>query len=100
MSQTRLVRLGPLVGDIDASTAEDIAEVPCAGTASVTNADLAGVTFIDSSGLAELIRAKHAFAASGRDLLIRGAQPNVRRVFEILGLDEILSDWIFYPGQI
>lgn len=51
--------------------------------------DLAGLEFIDSSGLGVLVAAlKHARQGEG-DVLIRNLGPPARRVFEITGLVDL-----------
>ena len=52
--------------------------------------DLSGTTFIDSSGLGVLVGAlKRAREHGNEDLVLRGLQEPVRRVFEITGLTEL-----------
>ena len=52
--------------------------------------DLSGTTFIDSSGLGVLVGAlKRARECGNDDLVLRGLQEPVRRVFEITGLTEL-----------
>jgi anti-sigma B factor antagonist len=49
--------------------------------------DLTDLTFMDSSGLAVLVRLANQFGA----LRVIGARPLVRRVIEVTGLTEILQ---------
>jgi anti-sigma B factor antagonist len=49
--------------------------------------DLSGVTFIDSSGLAVLIRAMQDVQKYGGKLSLSGMNGNVRPIFEIARLD-------------
>jgi anti-sigma B factor antagonist len=49
--------------------------------------DLTELTFMDSSGLAVLVRLANQFGP----LRVRGARPLVRRVIEVTGLTEILQ---------
>ena len=58
--------------------------------------DLSRVTFIDSSGLGALIRARQAATRLGGSFSIRGATGPVARVLAITGLGESLSD----PGNV
>ena len=51
--------------------------------------DLSGVTFIDSSGMAVLIRAMQSMKEYGGHLTISGLNENVRSIFEIARLDQI-----------
>ena len=54
--------------------------------------DLAGVTFLDSSGIGALVRTRIRIEAGGGTLVLRHAQPIVARTFEIVGLDDWLTD--------
>ena len=51
--------------------------------------DLSGVTFIDSSGMAVLIRAMQNMKEYGGRLTISGLNENVRSIFELARLDQI-----------
>jgi anti-anti-sigma factor len=51
--------------------------------------DLSGVTFIDSSGMAVLIRAMQSMKEYGGRLTISGLNENVRVIFETARLDQI-----------
>lgn len=55
-----------------------------------TTLDLAGVTFIDSSGLAALVRLVRSASSAGRDLEIVRVQDSVRLAMEITGLYSVL----------
>jgi len=51
--------------------------------------DLSGVTFIDSSGVAVLIRALQNIQEYGGKFSIRGMNEKVRPIFEIARLDQV-----------
>ena len=53
--------------------------------------DLADVTFLDSTGIAVLVAANKRASERATEFTIRNAAPNVRRVFEITGLDDLLA---------
>lgn len=53
--------------------------------------DLSETTFIDSTGLQALIRCERRASAAGLGLVLIGARPQVRRVFELAGLDTRFS---------
>jgi anti-sigma B factor antagonist len=53
--------------------------------------DLTDVTFIDSSGIRVLVSATNRLRATGGSLEIVCTDPNVLRIFEIVGLDRHLS---------
>ncbi|GGS01391.1 STAS domain-containing protein [Deinococcus sedimenti] len=55
-----------------------------------TTLDLAGVTFMDSSGLAALVRLVRAARSDGRELVIVNVQDGVRLAMEITGLYSVL----------
>jgi anti-anti-sigma factor len=80
-----------VAGQVDLDTAEQLAAglESCHGTVVV---DLAGVTFIDSSGLGTLVRARNRLTSEGGDLLVAEPTEMVRRLFELTGLSELLAD--------
>jgi len=48
--------------------------------------DLGGLDFIDSTGLASMIRAQQSAHANGHRLALRRGQAQVQRLFELTGL--------------
>ena len=53
--------------------------------------DLAGVSFLDSSGISVLVQTRQRLDTLGRHLRIRAASGPVRRVLELSGLDGALG---------
>ena len=53
--------------------------------------DLSNVTFLDSMGLGVILGTKKRLAATGRELELVVANPEVRRIFEITMLDRIFA---------
>ena len=53
--------------------------------------DLAGVSFIDSSGLSALVSCLKRLRERGGDLSLRSPTANTMKVFEITGLTEIFA---------
>lgn len=53
--------------------------------------DLAGVEFIDSTGLASIMRALYAADENGHRLAVRRGSPQVQRLFEITGIVDRLT---------
>jgi anti-sigma B factor antagonist len=51
--------------------------------------DLAGVDFIDSSGVSLLVEAKQRADAAGKELVLRQPTPRVMRVLEVTGLVDL-----------
>jgi len=82
-------RIVTLSGEIDIAVMSEL------GAALVADedvlVDLAHVSFIDSSGIAALLRAHRVQAKTGHRLLVRGAHGAVSRVLEITGADSVLS---------
>lgn len=52
--------------------------------------DLSGVTFMDSGGVDTLMRAYEP-DSSGHAIRVVGMRPNIRRVFEVMGLVPLLD---------
>jgi anti-sigma B factor antagonist len=82
-------------GEVDLATAD---ELFAAGTKALSadcaalRIDLAGVTFMDSTGLAALVKINNQ--AAGRPVLIQNPRPNVLRVFEVTALDKVFGiEW-------
>lgn len=75
-----------LAGEIDMSSVDllirGLATVPATDNLVI---DLAGVTFLDSTGIAALIVAHRRAAATGRRLAVINARGIVRRVLDITG---------------
>jgi anti-sigma B factor antagonist len=60
--------------------------------------DFAGVEFCDSSGLRVIVEAYKRFTRQGGSLCIVHPHRNVRRVFEVTGLTDLVRDDGFSPG--
>jgi anti-anti-sigma factor len=54
--------------------------------------DAKGLTFIDSSGLAALLRSRVAAGAAGVGLRISDQSPALRRAISVAGLEDLLAD--------
>ncbi|MGK0274991.1 MAG: anti-sigma B factor antagonist [Ilumatobacter sp.] len=80
-----------VVGEIDAHTCADLAAAlePLPGSGDV-HIDMAGVQFMDSSGLRVLIGAHQRADAAERKLLIDRPSKSVFRIIEISGLSDHL----------
>jgi anti-sigma B factor antagonist len=53
--------------------------------------DLSGTTFIDSTGLAVLIRGAERLRMNDGRLAVVCVDPNLKKIFEVTGLDRIFS---------
>lgn len=85
----RVLRLS---GDLDSHTSDDLAEaLEAAGPDADVTLDVAGVDFIDSSGLRAVVAGNSALAETGHRLRVRRAGASVRRLVELTGLDDHLD---------
>lgn len=82
-----------LSGELDMATSAGVEQTltTMAGPAVVV-VDLQGVSFIDSSGLSTLLRAKREIERRGSQLVLRNPHPNVLRVLQLTGLDRMLLE--------
>jgi anti-anti-sigma factor len=81
-----------LSGDCDLSARDRMTTLLLAAVddAPLVAVDLAGVTFMDSSGLHALITAHHSAQRRGRQLYVRGATGVVGALLELTGLAGVL----------
>ncbi len=85
-----------LSGELNFATTPEVlaqasATVDAAGTSAPLALDLSGVTRADSAGLALLLELTRAAQARGGKLQIEKAPPQLRKLAEFFGLDELLS---------
>ena len=86
------VELG-LAGDLDMSATfvlEPVLDRVLADHPRELVLDLGGVPFIDSSGMGLLIATHERATRADVDMAIKGAGPEIQRVFHIAGLDGVL----------
>ena len=86
-------------GELDAATAPELEAA--LGRAMEAGAkrvviDLKGASFIDSSGLATLVRALKRMRAGSGDLVLADLRPAVRKVFDLTRLDKAFD---IYPSR-
>ena len=87
------VRLA-ITGEIDLATVDHLDE--CLDTAARTNAtvvelDMAGVTFLDSTGIHTLVRAHRALHEQRRRLIVTQVPAHVMLVMKMTGVDVLLG---------
>lgn len=82
-------RLVAVAGRFDAHTQSTVADAMHGATDLVL--DLGEVTFVDSSGLATLVRTHTRLARDGGALIVRAASQPVRIILELTGLERILA---------
>jgi anti-sigma B factor antagonist len=86
------VDLVTLAGELDSSSTEplSVALAGLAGGARRVVVDLAGLEFIDSSGVRLLVAAARAVEDGGGGFVLAAPAGSVRRVFQILHLDQVV----------
>lgn len=82
-----------LVGELDAHTAPELVGRldPLPGDSGDITVDLAGLDFMDSSGLRVIVEAHQRAESSQRRLVVRRPSSTVVRLFEISGLSKHLA---------
>ena len=78
-------------GELDAMSAPDVHAALGAADEGDVEIDLAGVTFIDSSGLAAVIEAYLRLRPAGRRLILVGRSPVVQRLLDLSGVSAQLD---------
>lgn len=75
-------------GELDLAVVAEFREraLACLGSADALELDLQGVSFIDSSGLAVLVRLRKEAALTGKSLSLVNVSRATRRLLEITGL--------------
>jgi anti-sigma B factor antagonist len=81
-----------LRGELDLATGEGLADRICAAAGSRVVLDLSGLTFIDSSGIAELLHTRGRLASKGDEPLFVNPSPRVGRILELTGLSSLIRD--------
>ena len=84
-----------LSGELDhQGAAQDIRELELALDAALPlhlALDLSGVTFMDSSGIALILRAQRRMRTLGGSLLVRRVPQQARRVLDAAGIDRVVT---------
>lgn len=82
-------------GEVDLATAQVLRDrllgVLRDQGATMLSVDLAGVTFLDCTGINALIAARTAAARTGRQMRVTQPQPIVRRVLDLTGLLDVFT---------
>jgi anti-sigma B factor antagonist len=90
-----------LTGECDLEGREEMiaALLAAVDSAPIVHVDLAGVTFLDSSGVHSLVIAHHAAERAGVRLYVGNAEGAVARVLEITGVADLLRPPPCVPGH-
>jgi anti-anti-sigma factor len=81
-----------LRGELDITAADGLAEIvrEVPDDCRQVVLDLSGVTFLDSSGIAFLVRERRSHQQAGRECSVVGTQGQPARVLELAGLDDLV----------
>ena len=83
-----------VTGELDVATApilEGAVDGAIDGQGDAFSIDLSGLVFIDSSGARAIVHAQEKAASLGSRLVLLSPTPAVRRVLELMGLDQIVD---------
>ena len=80
-------------GELDVATADGLADSLIALAGSTVVIDLADLSFMDSSGIAALVKARNQIADESHGLVLTRPADNVRKVLEIVGLLDWVEEW-------
>jgi anti-sigma B factor antagonist len=84
------LRVIAIRGELDLAVADQVeGAIGRSADAGRVVVDLAACEFLDSTGIAVLIRGREALAAEGRDLAICDPRSQVLRVLEVTGLTRL-----------
>jgi len=93
-----------VVGEVDLATAhllrDGLLKVLREQATAIVDVDLAGVTFLDCTGISALVAVRNATGHTGRQMWVSHPQPIVRRVLELTGLLDVLTAPIEQPQPL
>ena len=81
-----------LTGEVDVANAAQVRDAALkliADGAKCLMVDLSGTEYMDSTGLGTLVGLHKRLRESGGQVVIAGAQPRVKRIFDITGLTQV-----------
>jgi anti-sigma B factor antagonist len=81
-----------LEGELDLAVSAGLAAQIVGSTGSTVIVDLSGLTFISAAGITAILDARNRIEEQGHRLILHGAEGMVRKVFQIVELDWLLSD--------
>jgi anti-sigma B factor antagonist len=79
-----------VIGDLDLATSPRVDDALSSADAAHVVIDLAGCTFLDSSGVRVLVEAVRNASGTGRQVSLVAADTGIRRVLEITGVDTMV----------
>jgi anti-anti-sigma factor len=93
-----------VVGEVDLATApmlrDRLLDVLRGQAPAVVDVDLAGVTFLDCSGISALVAVRNAAIQAARQMRITQPQPIIRRMLDVTGLLAVFTAPIDQPQAL
>ena len=86
-------RIFVLIGELDVSSSRGLPEQLQGPPGALVVIDLSKLTFMDSSGLGAIHKARQLAIKDGGTLVVCRPQPNVLRILQLTGLDTWVTDW-------
>ena len=83
--------LAKVTGDLDIASAPQLRELFQQHAGQTVTLDLSGVTFMDSTAMGVLIAAHRRAEQHGGHIAIQGVQRPQMRLFELMGLTEVID---------
>jgi anti-sigma B factor antagonist len=81
-------------GELDVASGEGLTDALIESAGSTLVVDLSGLTFMDSSGIGGLVRARNRIKADGLgELVLTRPGAIVGKALEIVGLSAWIADW-------
>ena len=94
------VRTVAVSGELDIDTMVELNEaLAIEAQLDTTVVDLRGLTFIDSSGVSGLLAAARRLREAGGRMVCVPGPVQIRRAFELTGVDTVL-EWVDSPGDV
>lgn len=93
VSEERGVMVVALAGDVDLSTSPDARKVllECVRRGRPVVVDMAGVSYIDSSGVASLVESLQSARKAGSAFVLAAVSEPARRVLQLARLDKVFT---------
>jgi anti-sigma B factor antagonist len=82
-----------LTGEFDLAVAHQFVERAEGLTGATVVVDLSALVFMDSSGIAALVRARNHQAELGNPLVLVGPVGIVERALDVVGLSDWITEW-------
>lgn len=87
------LRVVTFSGELDVASAHGLADSLIALAGSTVVIDLIDLAFMDSSGIAALVKARNRITDESHRLILTRPPDNVRKVLAIVGLADWIEEW-------